>query len=285
MKHHSYLLLCAILLLSSIALPCLAQSSASSVLNGLQFDAPQSLWRPKGNTANLRTRPNAKAPKAKIYKRERTWICKGELVNDIGNDPNWVTTVLGGKTVYISKSVMENVESAPITADVFNNYYTYLGTDYGPEEDPDDVMQWRIGKIKNSELYLCEGQPYYAPCRYIMLGKMIDNVLVFKYRVPFENGYTGDDLMPIGKYFLEFEYDEWCGDNLCYFKHNKGMVKKIILDEDSDSPNPCDCLDLTKMTETMVYAIFKDKIQKNEVDYFYLNSTSFSKDFYRNIVL
>lgn len=38
-------------------------------------------------------------------------------------------------------------------------------------------------------------------------------------------------------------------------------------------------LDLSKLTETMVYAIFKEKIEKNEVDYFYLTGWSFSSAF------
>ena len=37
-------------------------------------------------------------------------------------------------------------------------------------------------------------------------------------------------------------------------------------------------LDLTKIPETVVYSFFKEVIKKNEVDYFYLTSESFTED-------
>ena len=113
---------------------------------------------------------------------------------------------------------------------------------------------------------------------FLMLGKMINNILVFKYRVKINNPiYGSNDFQPAGKYFLETDVDDQ-GVKTYYFKPNKSMVidnNKLYTDADSYDQYS---LDLTKIPETVVYSFFKEVIKKNEVDYFYLTSESFTED-------
>lgn len=60
---------------------------------------------------------------------------------------------------------------------------------------------------------------------------------------------------------------------------DKNTIKRVRVDDDGNSE---DYLDLTKITEPMVYALFKDVIEKNETDYLYLTSYSFDKKWPRN---
>ena len=55
---------------------------------------------------------------------------------------------------------------------------------------------------------------------------------------------------------------------------DKNTIKRERVDDDGNSEA---YLDLTKITEPMVYALFKDVIEKNETDYLYLTSYSFDK--------
>lgn len=104
----SFILTC---FLSMNMLGVSAQNTWSDVLKGLTFDAPGTLYHPKGSTANMRVQPSTKAKLAEAG--ERTRIEKGEIVNDMGTDAAWVKTVVDGKTVYISKSVMQKTGTAP----------------------------------------------------------------------------------------------------------------------------------------------------------------------------
>lgn len=69
----------------------------------------------------MRVQPSTKAKLAEAG--ERTRIEKGEIVNDMGTDAAWVKTVVDGKTVYISKSVMQKTGTAPMQSDFYNMPY------------------------------------------------------------------------------------------------------------------------------------------------------------------
>ena len=45
-----------------------------------------------------------------------------------------------------------------------------------------------------------------------------------------------------------------------------------------------EALDLTKLTEPMVYVLFKDVIDRNEIKNFYLTSYNFSSKWYRTFI-
>lgn len=114
------MVLCSMLF--SVSLNVNAQSVANKVLSSLTFEAPKALYHAKGQKANMRAQPNAKA-RLVDANGGFSFIGRGLLVEDMGNNPNWVTTKVGGKTVYISKSVMVKVDMAASLSIVANLPY------------------------------------------------------------------------------------------------------------------------------------------------------------------
>ncbi|MGN1376211.1 MAG: hypothetical protein ACI4V5_06630 [Prevotella sp.] len=270
-----YLLLCTTLCLGSNSV--FAQNTASEVLNSLTFETPKALYHVKGNTANVRKQPSTKAAK---FQTEGGWeyiLRKGIVVEDKGNNPQWVTTTIDGKTAYINKSVMVKCDNTPISPSVYNQYYSYTGPNFGCEEDPNDFMDWRVAPIKgNSGLYVCIYSDGFS--RFMMLGKMVDNVLVFKYKVHMYSNdtYSDEELAPLGKYKIEFVKESNMDGKSLWFIPNKSMLIPLNMKYRDE---PIKYLDLTKLTEKMVYVIFKEKIEKGKTEYFYLPAWSFSSAF------
>lgn len=262
----SFILTC---FLSMNMLGVSAQNTWSDVLKGLTFDAPGTLYHPKGSTANMRVQPNTKARLAEAG--ERTRIEKGEIVNDMGTDAAWVKTVVDGKTVYISKSVMQKTGTAPMQSDFYNMPYWQEYREYD-----EGNMGWRAAPLKGTEdLYLAQvsvPQGY----DYLMLGKKIGNVLVFKYRVRFSTLVEDADLAPVGKYSLESEVEN--GVKTYFLQPNRNMVKVFTARDFGENEAQYEerYLDLSKISGAIVYKIFKEVIENNEVYYFYLTSDSFS---------
>lgn len=254
-----------------------AQSVANKVLSSLQFEAPKNLYHAKGDKANMRTQPSTKA-KLAVANGYFSFIGRGLLVEDLGNNPNWVTTKVGGKTVYISKSVMVKENAAPNINYKPNLPYCWQESD--GDMDP-DILTWRVGKIPgNSGLLLCEAQMKGE--NYYLLGKQVDNVLVFKYRIKIETNYSiPDEMMPIGKYFLESDVEE--GVKTYYFKPSKDKVVSFSAKQMGFDPQngPYYCYDLTKVSENIVYSMFKEVIEKNQTFNYYLTSFNFTNEWYR----
>lgn len=265
------MVLCSMLF--SVSLNVNAQSVANKVLSSLTFEAPKALYHAKGQKANMRAQPNAKA-RLVDANGGFSFIGRGLLVEDMGNNPNWVTTKVGGKTVYISKSVMVKVDMAASLSIVANLPYWWIE----PDGDMDPVvLSWRVGKIAgNSQLYLCDLQT--PDGRFYMLGKQVGSVLVFKYKIKV---YVEDAIpedMPVGKFSLESEVEN--GEKTYYLKVGKDKVKSFQPAQMGGEPEMgvTWLYDLTKFTEPMVYSLFKEVIEKNQTDMFYLTSFSFGKE-------
>ena len=131
------------------------------------------------------------------------WLPNAQIVADEGDNPDWVEANVEGKTVYMSKSVMTKVVPEPFMVNKCQNTpYVWTTTD-----DPDatagwmaQAMSWRIGKVKGqSGLYVAEVTDYDGATS-LRLGKMVDNVLVFKYKVFFAGGSDYERLEGVGKW-------------------------------------------------------------------------------------
>lgn len=260
-------------MLLSVSLNVNAQSVANKVLSSLTFEAPKALYHAKGQKANMRAQPNAKA-RLVDANGGFSFIGRGLLVEDMGNNPNWVTTKVGGKTVYISKSVMVKVDMAASLSIVANLPYWWIE----PDGDMDPVvLSWRVGKIAgNSQLYLCDLRT--PDGRFYLLGKQVGSVLVFKYKIKV---YVEDAIpedMPVGKFSLESEVEN--GEKTYYLKVGKDKVKSFQPAQMGGEPEMgvTWLYDLTKFTEPMVHSLFKEVIEKNQTDMFYLTSFSFGKE-------
>ena len=221
----------------------------------------------------MRAQPNAKA-RLVDANGGFSFIGRGLLVEDMGNNPNWVTTKVGGKTVYISKSVMVKDDIAASLPIVANLPYWWIEQD--GDMDP-VVLSWRVGKIAgNSQLYLCDLQT--PDGRFYMLGKQVGSVLVFKYKIKV---YVEDAIpedMPVGKFSLESEVEN--GEKTYYLKVGKDKVKSFQPAQMGGEPEMGVSwfYDLSKFSEPMVHSLFKEVIEKNQTDMFYLTSFSFGKE-------
>lgn len=263
----SFLVAFFVMLVSGIQ--CIyAQSVANKVLSSLQFEAPKNLYHAKGNVANMRKRPNVKADWVQVIER-------GRLEEDLGANPNWITAKVDGENVYISKSVMVKESASSNISYVPNLPYWWI--EEINDENP-GILNWRVGKIPgNSGLLLCDVCMDCA--QYYFLGKQVGNVLVFKYRIKIDTGYSiPEEMMPIGKYFLESEVEN--GIKTYYFKTSKDKVVSFSAKQMGyEAQNgPSYFYDLTKISENVVYAMFKEVIEKNETYPFYLTSFNFTNE-------
>lgn len=235
----------------------------------------------------MRTQPSTKARKADVYSG---WIPNSYIVNDEGDNAEWVTAKVEGKTVYLSKSVMTKVEPEPFMVNKCQNTpYLWVTANNPSSMDgwEGQAMRWRIGKIKgNSGLYVAEVFDF--GCKgYLYLGKMIDNVLVFKYRVFFEGGADYERLEGVGKWVAEKEVCQdypYNGAKVCYFRWSQDMLYSAHFDFEGGGGMMYEALDLTKLTEPMVYTIFKDVIDRKETNYFYLTSFNFTNKWEREFI-
>lgn len=251
-----------------------AQNNWREVINSLTFEAPQgALYYPKGSSANLRAQPSTKARLVDICDDGCTSIEKGEIVEDKGSNPSWVQTVVEGKTVYISKSVMDKCSNAPIPQGIANMPYwqEYRSYDEGN-------MGWRVGVMAGSlDMYLADVNTIYGQ-RYLMLGKKVGNVIVFKYRVLFDALIEEGELAPDGKYSLDVKNED--GVKTYILTANRRMIKTFTARDFGDNGGEYEerFLDLTSISAPMVYNIFRKVIEANDVHYFYLTAESFSSD-------
>ena len=280
MKRTRFSLLVALIAMSLSA----TAQTAGQVLRSLTFDAPKALYHPKGNSANMRQTPSTKARKVAVYKSydQGWWLPNAQIVADEGDNPDWVEANVEGKTVYMSKSVMTKVVPEPFMVNKCQNTpYVWTTTD-----DPDatagwmaQAMSWRIGKVKGqSGLYVAEVTDYDGATS-LRLGKMVDNVLVFKYKVFFDGGADYERLEGVGKWVAEKEACQdfpYNGAKVCYFRWSNDMLYKADIDFEDGGGMIYETLDLTKLTEPMVYTIFKDEIDNGRINYFYLTSFNFT---------
>lgn len=260
------------------------------ILSNLNFDAPKALYRAKGNNCNMRTQPNAKAAKVNFRNNEYYhWLPNCYLVNDLGDNAAWVSANVEGKNVYVSKSVLTGVTPQPFSPERYQNTpYVWVTTN-----EPDgsagwegQAMSWRIGKVKgNCGLWVCQTQEYDGALT-LRLGKLVDNVLVFKYCINFNiyDRWTEG----VNKWNVESEIsEEWpyAGSKVYYLQASEDFKFSTTYDFPDDGGGMLyEALDLTKLTEPMVYVLFKDVIDRNEIKNFYLTSYNFSGKWQRTFI-
>lgn len=253
--------------------------AAHDVLSSLIFEAPKALYHAKGSSANMRQRPDLKARKVNAFERgDKTWIANNLIVNDEGDNQSWVTTHVNNKQVFISKSVMEEVAQQPFMVNKVQNipYVWYSDGEYD-DDDAYQSMEWRIGKVRgNNDLWVCQTREY-NDRRTLRLGKMIGNVLVFKYSIYFE---FVENLEGVNKWKVESEISQeykYEGLKVYYLLTTRDFVFSKDFNLRLGGNTLYEDVDLGKLTEPMVYSLFKDVIQRGEKSYFYLTSYSFGK--------
>ena len=240
-------------------LPFSLCANAQSIFDNLTFEAPKKLVRPTGKDINVRKSGSPKAPKVT---KDGYNLTKNpfEILSVEEENTGWYRI----KDGWISKTVAKPCKSNPITPEMLNVYYGY-STAY------DDYMFWTVAPIKGEHgLYIlyreCEnfwGEPYG-----LWLGKKVGNVFVFKYHVKFKTDLSDNE--NDFKVQKETEY----GD--VYFKLLGGS--KYVLDAVIGGSN-FTVPDFSKFNEKVLERIFKESIEKNSTDYYYINSEILSKEY------
>ena len=154
---------------------------------------------------------------------------------------------------WVSKTVAKPTINKPITPSMMNNQWC------GHVLGPGDGFMWRVySPIGSAQLAICD---CFGTLR---LGKLVNNVFVFKYAVPMslEIDHENPNRWEIVK-DEDLEY-LFMGTNFC---------KRITERSNYDGSTRSYWLpDLSKFTDQQLIQIFQGVIKQNKTDYFYLNS-------------
>jgi len=259
---HTKILISALLLICSATFVAQAQGKAGELLRKLQFEAPKALYKVKGKTANVREAASTSAKKASLFNRWRDYVSQGILLGDMGDKAGWITFRTHGENVYVSKSVLKEVPSGPIFPSIYNQSFGWVGPEYGPEEDPEDLTYWRVGvQSGGAGLAVCELY-YFGDISMLLLGKKIGNIFVFKYAVPcLINTDANIENKP---YIIEGNLEE--GYNLIVSDKFCTVIK-------GESYDGMKRFDLTKATDAILYQLFHEVIEKDIQTHYFINST------------
>lgn len=261
----------------SISLKSMAQGKASEVLRNLTFELPKAFYSVKGNSANYRNAPNTKGKRVNIFNPEYNDLGRSAtpaiLLGDMGSNAAWVSFKNYGKNVYVSKSVLREVKP---TGTIFPSCYNRIYGWMGPESayDNPDGITWRVG-VQKSGAGLAVCQLCYYGGSLLLLGKKIDNVFAFKYAV---NLYDGDPLREkLDKpYLIDNEGangEVWEGYKFLAVDEKKFSVQISCFDRTGP------IFDLTKLTDSMIYQLFHEVIEKDQQSHFFLDADKFSSKY------
>lgn len=242
--------------------------SAQSVLDETSFEVlGTGLVRPTGESVNVRERPSTSAPKCTDMNGFEIQATKHRLYELNTELPQWWSAAGG----YISKKVCKLSVGKPITDDMLNRFFGWCdGYDLGEE--------WLVSRTASKRgLMVCyhnDGFPQ------LWLGKMVDNVLVFRYKI-----------------YLDIKVDEQNADPnrlTPTFEEREDMGRIYTLTVGTNwvqevpwgGMGTMKTLNFSKLTDKILEKMFEDAIRKWDwkQDNFYLNSELLS-DEYANYVL
>lgn len=247
--------------------------------NVLDFEvsAPNTLITAKGNYANIRERPSLKAPYVKMLGLDdwNATLQDHAVMNatDAGN--GWWKTSKG----YISKSVTKVVPAAAVPEDRIGKFAAgYHG------DDMDDRGSWRVSRNKATGLVLCEydDNPIYG----LYLGKEVNGVFCFKYFVTLFLTY--DENAAKLKVAKEEDTDGATGRKSYSYTITYGPSYVKRLKNPKYNPHGSDMesaneyfvyLDFSRLPKDMIEYIFKDEIENDNVNEYYVNAYMMSDKF------
>lgn len=230
------------LVLSSTQFLC---AQTNSILNSLTFESHTKYMRPTTDDVNVRKSPSLNAPKV-------TYLMECDIRPVLSENQGWFQIPEG----WVSKTVAKPTVNKPITTSMMNNQQ--CGHVIGIGEG----FMWRVySPLGTAQLAIC-----YHDCSYgthLRLGKLVNNVFVFKYTVPMS--ISIDEEQPNRWEIVKDEDLEYLfmGTNFC-----KRFTEKAY----DGSTRSYWLPDLSKFTDQQLIRIFQDVIKQNKTDYFYLNS-------------
>lgn len=249
--------------------------NAQSVLDNLTFEGFKKYILPKGEWANLRTSPSTKAAKLTegtgAYKSQVT-LLSWNLRPVLQETQNWYkVSTERGKVGWISKNNAKVSTVKPITKEMMNTNQA------GNVIDEDLGTTYRVYSPVGSQ-ELAVAQTYENGMEYLRLGKLIDNVFVFKYKA--EVVIYIDENNP--KEF-NVQKEEYPGERLV-MKMNIGTnfctrLKPGIGNYETGQYTQPWALDLSKLNDKVLIYIFGDAIKKNDVLNYYINADLLSGEY------
>ena len=223
-------------------------AQTNSILSSLTFESHSKYMRPTTDDVNVRKSPSLNAAKATKDGFSFS-LMECDMCPVLSENQGWFQIPEG----WVSKKVAKQTVNKPITPAMMNNLQCGHVIDMG------EGFIWRVySPVGTSQLAICDCSGVFR------LGKLINNVFVFKYAVPMS--IEIDDEHPNR---WEIVKD---GDYECLFMgttHCKRITDKRAYDGSTVSywlP------DLSKFTDQQLTRIFQDVIRQNKTDYFYLNS-------------
>lgn len=239
------------------AMFCLnANGQTESVLDNLTFEAPAKLIRPKGEWINVRTQPSLSAAKAKDKWGYEKGVTKHEILGVEQENAGWYRI---GKDQWISKTVSTPVQPRPITEGMMNRFF-------GWSQGYDDWSEWTISPVGNKGFYI------YMCGTSLRLGKMVGNVLVFKYTLELQNIVISEQPADAKKFNIETDtydgevrYTLVVGTNYTREMRHAQLTDRFI--------------NLQLFNDKVIERLFKEKIEKNQVDYMYITSDLLSGEY------
>lgn len=237
------------LVFSSTQILC---AQTNSMLNSLKFEGHTKYIRPTTDDVNVRKSPSLNAPKV-TEGGYPFYLMECDIRPVLSENQGWFQIPEG----WVSKTVAKPTINKPITPSMMNNQQ--CGHVLGPGEG----FMWRVySPLGSAQLAIC-----YHDCSYgthLRLGKLINNVFIFKYAVPMS--IEIDNEHPNRWEIVKDEYSKYLFMGTTY-------CKKVTEKSDYDGSIRSYWLpDLSKFTDQQLIQIFQDVIKKNQTNYFYLNS-------------
>ena len=234
-------------------------AQTNSVLSSLTFESHSKYMRPTTDDVNVRKNPSLNAPKVQLNKYPGA-LMECEMYPVLSENQGWYRIPEG----WVSKTVSKQTVNKPITPSMMNNLWC------GHVLGPGDGFMWRVySPVGASQLAICDCSGVFR------LGKLINNVFVFKYAVPMS--IEIDNEHPNRWEIVKDEDSE-------YLFMGTTSCKKVTEKYDYDGSTHSYWLpDLSKFTDQQLTQIFQDVIKKNETDYYYLNSELLTGQWVGNI--
>jgi hypothetical protein len=238
-----------------------AQGS-TDILGNLVFESNSKFIRPTKEWIPLKTKPSAKAPK--MTDGTGDWkhdvgVGSYMLLPVLAESNGWykVHENISGKDGWISKTNAKVSVGLPITQEMMNT--NQCG--YGGYDDGDTYRVYSpIGDY---------GLAVYCSFNSIRLGKLVDKVFVFKYVI--QTNIIIDEEQP-NKFDVRKElYD---GNLIHTLTIGTNYCTRLIpgIQEESGQYMQPWAFDLSKLNDKVLLYLFKDVIEKNQVEYLYINS-------------
>ena len=208
--------------------------------------------RPTTDDVNVRKSPSLNAPKV-TKDGYPFFLMECDMCPVLSENQGWFQIPEG----WVSKTVAKQTVNKPITPSMMNNQLCGHVIDMG------DGFIWRAySPVGSAQLAICYHDSSYGS--FIRLGKLINNVFVFKYAV--HMSIEIDEEHPNRWEIVKDEEMEYLFMGTTY-------CKRVTEKSDYDGSTRSYWLpDLSKFTDQQLIRIFQDVIKKNKTDYYYLNS-------------